>query len=66
MRERGDQRLRRMAERELPCHQARGEIDLSLPVEAVEQGGADGLWIAGRSSSCSPPSPGMRAGGTLR
>jgi hypothetical protein len=55
-----------MAEREIPRHQARGEIDLSLPVEGVEQGGADGLWIAGRSSSCSPPSPGMRAGGTLR
>src|SRR2546430_14504715 len=45
MRERGDQRLRRMAEREMPCHQACGEIDLSLPVEGVEQGGADRLWI---------------------
>ena len=43
MRERGDQRLRRMAEREMPCHQACGEIDLSLPVEGVEQGGADRL-----------------------
>src|SRR6266480_6232197 len=45
MRERGDQRLRRMAAREMPCHQACGEIDLSLPVEGVEQGGADRLWI---------------------
>src|SRR5438552_12846179 len=45
MRERGDQRLRRMAEREMPCHQACSEIDLSLPVEGVEQGGADRLWI---------------------
>ena len=48
MRERGDQRLRRMAEREMPCHQACGEIDLSLPVEGVEQGGADRLWIRGQ------------------
>src|SRR3984893_9201619 len=48
VRERGDQRLRRMAEREMPCHQACGEIDLSLPVEGVEQGGADRLWIRGQ------------------
>src|SRR6266581_4245364 len=48
MRERGDQRLRRMAEREMPCHEACGEIDLSLPVEGVEQGGADRLWIRGQ------------------
>src|SRR6059058_5058018 len=47
MRERGGQRLRRMAEREMPCHQACGEIDLSLPVEGVEQGG-DRLWIRGQ------------------
>src|SRR5438094_6917916 len=47
-RERGDQRLWRMAEREMPCHQACGEIDLSLPVEGVEQGGADRLWIRGQ------------------
>src|SRR5437879_13895320 len=45
---RGDQRLRRLAEREMPCHQAGGEIDLSLPVEGVEQGGADRLWIRGQ------------------
>src|SRR6516164_3045365 len=45
MGERGDQRLRRMAEREMPCYQACGEIDLSLPVEGVEQGGADRPWI---------------------
>ena len=48
MRELGDQRLRRMAEREMLCHQACGEIDLSLPVEGVEQGGADHLWIHGQ------------------
>src|SRR5438477_2665375 len=48
MRQRGDQRLRRMAEREMPCHQPCGEIDLSLPVEGVEQGGADPLWIRGQ------------------
>src|SRR6266702_8314408 len=48
MRECGDQRPRRMAEREMPCHQARREIDLSLPVEGVEQGGADRLWIRGQ------------------
>src|SRR5262249_58804780 len=40
-RERGDQRLRRMAEREMPRHQSRRKIDLSLAVEGVEQGGAD-------------------------
>lgn len=48
MGERGDQRLRRMAEREMPGHQAGGEIDLSLPVEGVEQGGADRLGIRGQ------------------
>src|SRR3954470_9205935 len=37
-----------MAEREIPCHQARGEIDLSLPVEGIEQGGGDRLWIRGQ------------------
>ena len=30
------------------AHQACGEIDLSLPVEGVEQGGADRLWIRGQ------------------
>src|SRR5215471_19540393 len=44
-RERGDQRLRRMAEREMPCHQPCRKIDLSLAVEGVEQGGADHLRI---------------------
>lgn len=47
-RKRSDQRLRRMAEREVPCHQACGEIDLSLPVEGVEQGGTDRLRIRGQ------------------
>ena len=32
----------------MPCHQPCGEIDLSLPVEGVEQGGADRLWIRGQ------------------
>ena len=66
MAERGDQRLRRMAEREMPCHQSCREIDLSLPVEGIEQGGTIISASAGKSSSCSPSSLGMRAGGTLR
>ncbi|MEH2527024.1 MULTISPECIES: hypothetical protein [unclassified Bradyrhizobium] len=56
MRERGDRRLRRMAERELPCHQPCGEIDLSLPVEGVKAAPIVS-GSAGRSPSCSPPSP---------
>jgi hypothetical protein len=48
MRERGDQRVWRMAECEMPCHQPCGEIDLSLAVEGVQQGGADCLWIRGQ------------------
>src|SRR5271166_5118818 len=48
MRERGDQRLRRMAEREMPCQQPCREIDLSLPVEGVEQGGTDHLRVGGQ------------------
>ena len=44
-RKRGDQRLWRMAEREMPRHQPRRKINLSLPVEGVEQGGADCLRI---------------------
>src|SRR5258707_15764601 len=66
MRERGDQRLRRMAKREMPCHQACGEIDLSLPVEGVEQAAPILSGSTGRSSSRSPPSPGMRPGGTFK
>src|SRR5262245_66615354 len=46
--ERGDQRLRRMAQREMPRHQPCREIDLSLAVEGVEQGGADRLRIGGQ------------------
>ena len=66
MRERGDQRLRRMAEREMPGHQPCGEIDLSLPVKGVEQGGADCLRHRQADHRAAHPSPGMRAGGTLR
>ena len=39
MRERGDQRLRRVAKRQVPRHQPCRKINLSLPVERVEQGG---------------------------
>jgi hypothetical protein len=44
-RKRGDQRLWRMAEREMPRHQPCRKINLSLPVEGVEQGGAERLRI---------------------
>src|SRR5262245_44257913 len=44
-RKRGDQGLRRMAQREMPCHESRREIDLALAVEGVEQGGADRLRL---------------------
>ena len=46
--------------------ETRGEIDLSLPIEGFEQSDTDSSALAGRSSSGSPLSPGMRAGGTLR
>ena len=42
---RGDQRFWRMAKRKMPRHQPCCEINLSLPVECVEQGGADRLLI---------------------
>src|SRR5271165_178478 len=45
MGERGDQRLRRMAELEMPRHEFCGKINLSLAVERVEQGGPDRLLI---------------------
>src|SRR5262245_24996263 len=47
-RERRDQCLRRMAEREVPCHEPCSGIDLPLPVEGVEQGAADYLRIGGQ------------------
>src|SRR5215467_1499090 len=47
-RERGDQRLRRIAKPEMPRHQPCREIDLPLAVEGVEQGGADRLRIRGQ------------------
>src|SRR5215475_7370092 len=43
--ERGDKRLRRMAEREMTSYQSCREIDLSLTVKGVEQGGADRLRV---------------------
>ena len=46
--ERGDQRLRRMAEREMPCHQPCRESTCSLPVEGVEQGGTNHLRVGGQ------------------
>src|SRR6516165_6809214 len=48
MRERRNQGLRRVAEREVPCHQPCCEINLSLPVEGVKQGSADRLRIGGQ------------------
>src|SRR5215470_6995879 len=48
MRERRNQGLRRVAEREVPCHQPCREIDLSLPLEGVKQGSADRLYIGGQ------------------
>jgi hypothetical protein len=53
-------------DREMACHKARHEVDLPLPVKGVEQSGAERLGIGGKSVSRSSPSPGMRAGGTLR
>src|SRR6516164_7610783 len=46
MRKRRNQGLRRVAEREVPCHQPCCEINLSLPVEGVKQGSAD--YIGGQ------------------
>src|SRR5262249_60453938 len=46
--ERRDQRLWRMAELEMPCSKPRRNINLSLPVEGVEQGRADRLSISGQ------------------
>src|SRR5215475_14233703 len=43
--ERGDKRLRRMAEREMTSYQSCREIDLPLPVKGVEQAGADRLHV---------------------
>src|SRR5208282_3433282 len=47
-REGGDQRLRRMAKRQVPRHQPCREINLSLPVERVEQGIPDRFLIGGQ------------------
>src|SRR6202051_5386300 len=44
-RKRGDQRLWRMPEREMSRQQPCCKINLSLPVEGIEQGGADRLHI---------------------
>ena len=38
-RERSDERLRRMAKREMPRHEPCSQIDLSLSIERVKQGG---------------------------
>src|SRR5271157_4595484 len=45
MRERGDQRLRRMAKLKMPRHEPCRTIDLSLAVERVEQSDPDRLLI---------------------
>jgi hypothetical protein len=47
-RERAEQCLWRMAQREMPCSKPCGEIDLSLPVKGVEQSGADYRRIGGQ------------------
>ena len=66
MRERGDQRLRRVAKRQVPRHQPCRKINLSLAVEGVEQGGPDRLRVGGQVVELLTISPGTRAGGTLR
>src|ERR1700722_20540439 len=43
MRERRDQRLRRKAKFEMPCHELCRMINLSLAIERVEQSGLDRL-----------------------
>ena len=45
MRQRGDQRLRRMAKFEMPRHEPRRTINLALAVERVEQSNPDRLLI---------------------
>ncbi len=47
-RERGDQRLRRIPELQVPRHEPRREIDLSLSIIRVEQCGADPLLVGGQ------------------
>jgi hypothetical protein len=46
MRERRDQRLRRMTELEMSRHESGREIDLSLAVKGVERGGSDCLNLS--------------------
>jgi hypothetical protein len=65
-RQRGDQRLHRVTKREMTRDETRGEIDLSLPIEGVEQGGPDRLRIGGQVIERLAAIAGMRAGGTLR
>ena len=43
--ERCDQRMRRVAKRQMTSDQPRREIDLSLPVKSVKQRGADRLGL---------------------
>ena len=47
-RQRGDQRLHRVTKREMTRDKTRGEIDLSLPIECVEQSEEDLLDISGQ------------------
>ena len=42
------QRLRRIAEREMACHETCREVDLPLPVEGIEQGDAERLGFGGQ------------------
>ena len=47
-RQRGDQRLHRVTKREMTRDKTRDEIDLSLPIEGVEQSQTDLLGISGQ------------------
>jgi hypothetical protein len=62
----GDQRFRRMAKREMPRREPPRKIDLSLPVERVQQRRLDRLrvcrQIVERLAALAP----KRAGDTLR
>jgi hypothetical protein len=47
-RQRGEQRLHRVTKREMPRDETRGEIDLSLSIEDIEQSNADLVRIGGQ------------------
>ena len=65
-RQRGDQRLHRVTKREMTRDKTRGEIDLSLPIEGVEQSQTDLLDISGQVIKRPAVIAGNTGGGTLR